>query len=134
MDTFRSWLRQLSLWELDNNLPKSRWGLKLLQSFHEGTAPRRIAEAIDLATLTSESGYSAILSSLMAKYAPYLEASGPAAVENFFYGNERSKNESFSTYIAAKEIALQEMESHLGEKLPPRIAGHLVGFFYVMLV
>ena len=55
-------------------------------------------------------------------------------MENFFYGNERSKNESFSTYIAAKEIALQEMESHLGEKLPPRIAGHLVGFFYVMLV
>jgi hypothetical protein len=55
-----------------------------------------------------------------------LEASGPAAVENFFYGNERSKNESFSTYIAAKEIALQEMESHLGEKLPPRIAGRIL--------
>ena len=126
VETLRAWLRQLSLWELDNNLPKSRWGLKLMQSFHEGTAPRRIAEAIDLATLTSESGYSAILSSLMAKYAPYLEASGPAAVENFFYGNERSKNESFSTYIAAKEIALQEMESHLGEKLPPRIAGRIL--------
>eukprot|EP00435_Cladocopium_sp_Y103_P070861 s172_g36.t1 len=126
VETLRSWLRQLSLWELDNNLPKSRWGLKLLQSFHEGTAPRRIAEAIDLATLTSEAGYSAILSSLMAKYAPYLEASGPAAVENFFYSNERAKNESFSTYVAAKEIALQEMESHLGEKLPPRIAGRIL--------
>eukprot|EP00435_Cladocopium_sp_Y103_P054062 s621_g17.t1 len=126
VETLRSWLRQLSLWELDNNLPKSRWGLKLLQSFHEGTAPRRIAEAIDLATLTSEAGYSAILSSLMAKYAPYLEAAGPAAVENFFYSNERAKNESFSTYIAAKEIALQEMESHLGEKLPPRIAGRIL--------
>ncbi|CAL1127455.1 unnamed protein product, partial [Cladocopium goreaui] len=126
VETLRAWLRQLSLWELDNNLPKSRWGLKLMQSFHEGTAPRRIAEAIDLATLTSESGYSAILSSLMAKYAPYLEASGPAAVENFFYGNERSKNESFSTYIAAKEIALQEMESQLGEKLSPKIAGRIL--------
>ena len=52
VETLRAWLRQLSLWELDNNLPKSRWGLKLMQSFHEGTAPRRIAEAIDLATLT----------------------------------------------------------------------------------
>ena len=81
--TLRWWLRQLSLWELDNNLPKSRWGLKLLQSLHEGSAPRRVAETIDLATLTSEAGYSAILSALMSKYAPFLEASGPAAVENF---------------------------------------------------
>ena len=47
-------------------------------------------------------------------------------MENFFYGNERSKNESFSTYIAAKEIALQEMESQLGEKLSPKIAGRIL--------
>ena len=125
VETLRAWL-QLSLWELDNNLPKSRWGLKLMQSFAEGSAPRKIAETIDIPTLTSDAGYGAILSAILAKYSPFLEAAGPAAVETFFYGCERAKNESFSTYVAAKEVALQEMESHLGERLPAKIAGRIL--------
>ena len=36
------------------------------------------------------------------------------------------RNESFSTYVAAKEVALQEMESHLGERLPTKIAGRIL--------
>ena len=76
--------------------------------------------------LTKEAGYSAVFSALMTKYSPCLEASGPAAVENFFYGTERAKNESFATCVAAKEIALQEMEGYLGERLPTRIAGRML--------
>ncbi|CAK8990413.1 Integrase catalytic domain-containing protein, partial [Durusdinium trenchii] len=124
--TLRSWLRQLTLWEMDNNLPRHKWGLKLLQAFGDQTPPRRIAEAVDLATLTSENGYAAILTAIMAKYGPYLEAAGPAAIEAFFYGTERNKNENLSSYVATKEIALQELESNLGEKLPPRIAGRIL--------
>ena len=97
VETLRGWLKQLSLWELDNNLPKSRWGLKLLQSFSDGSPPRKIAETIDLNTLVSEHGYGAILTAILNKYSPFLEAAGPAAVEAFFYGSERSKNESFAT-------------------------------------
>ena len=78
VETLRGWLRQLSLWELDNNLPKSRWGLKLLQSVSDGSAPRKIAETIDIHVLTSDAGYGAILSAILAKYAPFLEAAGPA--------------------------------------------------------
>ena len=62
----------------------------------------------------------------MVKYGPYLEAAGPASIETFFYGTERNRNENLSTYIAAKEVALQELESHLGEKLPSRIAGRIL--------
>ena len=124
--TLRSWLRQLTLWEMDNNLPRHKWGLKLLQAFGDQTPPRRIAEAVDLATLTSENGYAALLTAIMAKYGPYLEAAGPAAIEAFFYGTERNKNENLSSYVATKEIALQELESNLGEKLPPRIAGRIL--------
>lgn len=126
VETLRGWLKQLSLWELDNNLPKSRWGLKLLQSFSDGSPPRKIAETIDLNTLVSEHGYGAILTAILNKYSPFLEAAGPAAVEAFFYGSERSKNESFATYVAAKEVALQEMEAHLGEKLSAKIAGRIL--------
>ena len=39
---------------------------------------------------------------------------------------KRAKAESFSTYVAAKEVALQEMESHLGERLPAKIAGPIL--------
>ena len=126
VETLRGWLRQLSLWELDNNLPKNRWGLKLLQSFSEGSAPRKIAETIDVSTLTSDAGYGAILSAILAKYAPFLEAAGPASIEAFFYGGERSKQESFSTYVAAKEVALQELEANLGERLPTKVAGRIL--------
>ena len=62
----------------------------------------------------------------MTKYGPYLEAAGPAAIEGFFYGSERARNESLATFIAAKEIALQELEAHVGEKLPTKIAGRVL--------
>ena len=47
-------------------------------------------------------------------------------METFVYGCERARNESFSTYVAAKEVALQEMEAHLGERLPTKIAGRIL--------
>eukprot|EP00913_Durusdinium_trenchii_P034108 g31923.t1 len=38
----------------------------------------------------------------------------------------RSRSESFSAYIATKELALQDMEAQVGEKMPPRIAGRIL--------
>ena len=126
VETLRPWLRQLSYWELDNNVPKTRWGIKLLQSFTDGSAPRKIAETVDLSVVLSEQGYGTILTEIMTKYGPFLEAIGPAAIDHFFYGFEGSRQESFSNYIAAKEVALQELEAQLGEKVPPRIAGRVL--------
>ena len=37
-----------------------------------------------------------------------------------------SHSHPFSSYVAAKEVALQEMESHLGEHLPAKIAGRIL--------
>ena len=126
VETLRMWLKQLSLWEVDNNVPPARWGMKLFQSFTQRSPPRKIAETIDLSVISSSYGYSAILSAIMQKYGPFLEAAGPAAIENFFYGNERNRGESLATYVAAKEVALQDMEAQLGERLPPRIAGRIL--------
>ncbi|CAL1162757.1 unnamed protein product [Cladocopium goreaui] len=126
IETLRPWLRQLSYWELDNHVPRQRWGIKLLQSFAEGSAPRKMAEALDMPSILSEHGYGTILSEILNKYGPYLEAIGPAAVDNLFFGAERSRHETFSNYIAAKELALQEVEAQLGEKRPPRIAGRIL--------
>ncbi|CAK8990637.1 unnamed protein product [Durusdinium trenchii] len=125
-ETLRSWLRQLSLWELDNNTPKERWGLKIMQSFPEQSIPRRLCETIDIGILSSPQGYSAVLSAILQKYGPYIEAAAPAAIENFFYAGERQRGDTFSSYIAAKEVALQELESNLGEKLPSKVAGRIL--------
>ena len=76
--------------------------------------------------LLSEKGYGMILTALMAKYRPYLEVAGQTSIDKFFYTGERGKNETFSTYVAAKEVARQEMENHLQERLCERIAGRVL--------
>ena len=126
VDSLRQWLKALALWEMDNHLPRAKWGLRLLQSFSEGSAPRRIAETIDTGILLSDQGYGAVLSAIMSKYSPYLEAVGPATIDQFFFQGERGRNESFASYIAAKEIAKQEIENHVGERVPDRIAGRVL--------
>ena len=126
VELLRSWLRSLAFWELDNNTPKEKWGLKLMQAFPEGTPPRKLSETIEMSVLTAEAGYGAILSAIYTKYLPFLEAAAPASIDAFFFGTERNRSESFSTYVASKEIALQEMESHVGEKLPPKLAGRIL--------
>jgi len=125
-ENLRPWLKQLGFWELDNQTPRNKWGLKLLQAFPEGTPPRRIAESIDTQVLLSEAGYSSILSQIMAGYAPFLEAVGPASIDHFFFGIERGKNETFSTYITAMETALQEVFNNTGERIPTKIAGRIL--------
>ena len=125
-DSLRPWLKSLALWEMDNHLPRHEWGVVLLQCFSEGSAPRKIAETIETSVLLSEEGYGAILSAIMTKYTPFLEAVGPAAIGNFFYQAERSRNDSFSTYIAAKELARQELEAQVGERVPDKIAGRIL--------
>ena len=98
----------------------------MLQSFPEGSAPRKIAETVDLATLLSDNGCGAILAEIISKYGPYLEAIGPAAADHCFYGVPRAQDENFSTYIAAKEIALHELDAQIGERVPPKIAGRVL--------
>ena len=125
-ENLRPWLKQLALWELDNHLPKARWGVRLLQSLPEGSPPRRIAETVDTAVLMSEAGYSAVLSAIMMRYAPYLEAVGPAAIDHFFFGLERTRSDTFAAYITAMETAMHEVANHVGERIPEKIAGRIL--------
>ena len=74
----------IGLLELDNNIPKSKWGLKLLMSFPENSAPRKLAETIDMTITALEAGYGVILGAIFSKRAPVLEAAAPAAIDAFF--------------------------------------------------
>eukprot|EP00439_Symbiodinium_sp_Y106_P042840 s243_g5.t1 len=124
--TLRSWLRQLAYWEVDNSVQPQRWGIKLFQALNEGSPPRKIAEGIPMETILSPTGYAAILSAVMEKYAPYIEASAPAAIDAFFFSGERQRSETFTNDIASKEILRQEAESLSGERIPEKIAGRIL--------
>ena len=124
--TLRSWLKLIALWEYESNVPVEKRGIKLLQSFPEGSQPRRIADTIPTEVLLSANGYGAILGALHQKYAPFLEATAPQAIDKFLFDGERQKGESFTSYIAAKTLAKQEMELQLGEVINDRLCGRIL--------
>ena len=124
--TMRSWLKLLAYWEIESTVPREKWGLRLYQSFPEGSKPRQIADQIGMQELLSAGGYSLVLSSIIAKYRPFLKVAGPAAIDRFLYTGERAKGESFANYIAGKEVARQEVESHLQERLNDNVAGRVL--------
>ena len=100
--------------------------MKLLQSFPEDSQPRRIADTIPTQVLISSAGYGAILNALYEKYAPFLEASAPRAIDRFLFEGERQKGESFSSFIASKQLARQEMETQMGERISDRLCGRIL--------
>ena len=124
--TLRSWLKLLALWEHESQMPLERRGVKLLQSFAEGSEPRRIADTVPMQTLLSPQGYSAVLSAIYDKYFPYLEASAPKAIDRFLFEGERQKSESFTAFIASKQLARQEMETQMGETISDRLCGRIL--------
>ena len=120
----RSWLKQLGMWEQETTIPRARWGIKLYSAL--GEEARRIADVVPPEVLTGEGGYSAILTTLMARYKPYLEAIGPQSVDNFIYTGDRARGESFASFLSRKEVAKQEMEAQLGSVMNPLIAGRIL--------
>ena len=76
--------------------------------------------------LLQPTGYAKVLESLVLKYKPFLEIEGPASVDRFLYAGERGKGESFASFIAGKEVARQELEANLGERLNDQVAGRVL--------
>ena len=124
--TLRSWLKLLAFWEAENTTPKSRWGLKLYQSFPENSHPRKVADTVPMDVILTDQGYSQILQALTSKYRPYLEIAAPAAIDAFFFTGERSKGESFASFIANKEIQRQEMCMQIGENVSELVCGRIL--------
>ncbi|CAJ1348032.1 unnamed protein product [Effrenium voratum] len=106
--------------------PRARWGLKLYQSFTDKTPPRRLADSIPVEKMLTEEGYGLILSALVNCYRPYLDIQGPSSVDKFFYAGDRQKGESFTTFVANKELALQELEMQLGDAVNTKITGRVL--------
>ena len=92
-----------------------------------GEEARRIADVVPPDVLTGEGGYAAVLTTLMARYKPYLEGIGPQSVDSFIYSGDRARGESFASFLSRKEVQKQEMESQLGGAvLNPLVAGRIL--------
>ncbi|CAE7808261.1 GIP, partial [Symbiodinium sp. CCMP2456] len=124
--SLRTWLKLLAHWESETTTPKHKWGIRLYQSFAESSEPHKIADQVDLANVLSEKGYSMILTAIVQKYKPFLDVAAPAAIDHFLFAGERQRGQAFATFIAQKEVARQEMEQYLQEKLNDQVAGRVL--------
>ncbi|CAE7354183.1 unnamed protein product, partial [Symbiodinium sp. CCMP2456] len=124
--SLRTWLKLLAHWETETSVPREKWGIRLYQSFQESSEPRKIADQVPLSDVLSARGYGLILSALMTKYKPYLDVAAPASIDRFFYAGERQKGQTFAAYIAGKEVSRQELETHLQESIPDRVAARIL--------
>ena len=124
--SLRTWLKLLAHWETETSVPREKWGIRLYQSFQESSEPRKIADQVPLQDVLTVRGYGLILSALMTKYKPYLDVAAPASIDKFFYAGDRQKGQTFAAFIASKEVARQELESHLQERIPDRVAARIL--------
>eukprot|EP00435_Cladocopium_sp_Y103_P076026 s33_g73.t1 len=95
---------------------------------HHGAVPQAPWHQAPLSSaFTAQApGYGAVLTSLLQKYQPYLDAIRPVSIDAYFYTGDRQQKETFTSYLARKETQRQELETQLGTTLHPLIAGRVL--------
>eukprot|EP00435_Cladocopium_sp_Y103_P050345 s671_g15.t1 len=121
--TFRTFKKNVALWEYVTDIPKAKRGIKLLQSL-SGTA-RIAVEEMEIDELAGEDGVRNVMRKLEDFYMPHLEVSLPRAFESAVYGSPRSSKESFAEFIARMEKAFVRLEKE-GVKLPDGAQGYIL--------
>jgi hypothetical protein len=121
--TFRTFEKNVALWEYVSDIPKAKRGIKLLHAL-SGTA-RVAVEEMEFDELACEDGVRNVMKRLKDFYMPHLEVSLPRAFESAVYGNPRGSKESFAEFIARMERAFVRLEKE-GVKLPEGAQGYIL--------
>ena len=121
--TFPRWLKELKLWEYETEIPKEKWGVKLLRQL-TGSA-RATADNLSFEDIACEKGMENLVKALTDHFSPHLESSLPQAFESAIYGEPRGSRESFGDYVIRMEYAFKELER---QKVPL----HDIAVGYVM--
>ena len=121
--TFARWLKELRLWEYETEIPKEKWGVKLLRQL-TGSA-RATADNLSFEDIACEKGMDNLVKALTDHFSPHLESSLPQAFESAIYGEPRGGRESFGDYVIRMEYAFKELER---QKVPL----HEIAVGYVM--
>ena len=121
--SYERWLKDLKLWEYETEIPKSKWGVKLLRQL-SGSA-KAAAEGLSFEEIACEEGKDNILRTLQDHFAPHLETSLPKAFEAAIYGEVRGAKEFFGDYVIRMEHAFTELERK-GVKLHESVTGYVM--------
>ena len=121
--TFERWQKELRLWEFETEVPKEKWGVKILRQL-SGSA-RAAAESLSYEELACEKGRDNLVKALKEHFAPHLESSLPRAFEAAIYGEVRSSRETFGDYVIRMEYAAKELERQ-GVKLGDIVLGYVM--------
>ena len=121
--SFERWTKELKLWEYETEIPKSKWGVKLLRQL-SGSA-KAAAEGLSFEEIACEEGKDNILRTLQEHFAPHLETSLPKAFEAAIYGEVRGAKEFFGDYVIRMEHAFTELERK-GVKLHEAVTGYVM--------
>lgn len=109
VESFKPWLKSLAGWEMDNHLPRSEWGVPLLQCVNEHPV-ERLLKPWRHQCFCLKVGTVQYCWQFWQSMPQFWRQQVPAAIDQFFYQAERPRNESFSTHIASNELVRQELK------------------------
>ncbi len=120
---FRQYLRDLSLWEWESEIPQEKHAVKVLRQL--GGTARSAANEVPLEKIRSAEGVKAILSKLKEHFQPHLESAMPRAFEKAVYGESRKGKESMQDFVIRMDQAFQEL-SEEQVVLPDVVKGYII--------
>ena len=122
-NSFDRWMKELRLWEFETEIPKEKWGVKILRQLF-GSA-RAAADSLSFEDLACESGRDNLVKALKEHFAPHLESSLPRAFEEAIYRDIRGSRETFGEFVIRMEHAFKELERQ-GVKLGDVVLGYVL--------
>ena len=94
---FKSFQKQVGLWQFEMDVPRHKQGVKLLRAL-KGAAKQAVDD-MEYEEVACEDGLRNVLNKLQDFFMPHLEVSLPRAFEDAVYGQSRGAKESFAEYL-----------------------------------
>ena len=123
VEKFKGWLRELTLWKHDTDVPKVKHGTKVYRQL-SGAAKSAVDE-IQVDEIVKETGLDKIIAKLKEHFEPYLETAVPKAFEKAIYGEPRRAKEAFGEFVIRADAAFRELKDE-GIELDTKVTGYVI--------
>ena len=122
-ERFKGWLRELTLWKHDTDVPKAKHGTKVYRQL-SGAAKSAVDE-VPVEEIGKETGLDKIIAKLKEHFEPYLETAVPKASEKAIYGEPRRTKETFGELVIRADSAFRELKDE-GVELDSKVTGYVI--------
>ncbi len=121
--TFRTFEKNVRLWEYETDIPIAKRGVKLLRAL--SGAARLAVDEMAFEEIADDSGVRNIMRRLQEHFLPHLEVSLPRAFEAAVYGPPRPAKEGFNEYLAKMDKAFIRLKKE-GVELSDDAQGYII--------